>query len=405
VDTVASFKTGRQYRIEGEFLVTSDDQTPHEKHPLDYGTCERLALLCEECRQKVFWVAEGKREKKETLEVITIQSHFSHYSAKAGQFCSKRHKTPEGRKAYERVLAPVARGQWLNRFQEGVLYAITCDPVEPIMAGMRQKMESADLKPGTQMSAEALAKMGGRLSENGEYTFDFDPSQCQPNFRHLRLSPRVAELELAEDPIMALFVETARREDFRAVMHESIDLAWETIEKTVADGKLPEQTQRMLVERIENAGEGADWAWWQAYVRHALVHSYPGGATAQNYCSHLALDFLLAEPQEMLLRQHLTDCLGVFDMGEVPVFEDLVRAKNLFTQGRKTQAEVTIVLIDLEKAALEYAAECLAICPWQAVWEPAIEFAKQVNVKRQRIEKAQQRKAKRETPSRAKGFA
>jgi hypothetical protein len=396
-----------------------------------------MGLLCEECRQKIFYVKSGFRSGGEDdLAPIQIKAHFNHYSTKAKQFCSRRTLSGEGRTAYKRVLHPIARGQWLDRFQQAAIYAITCDPVEPVLGAIRRKMKDIGLGEDAPMTADAIQKAYGvPMNPDGTFTLKFDSDT--PAFRDSRSTPVAVAFGLTDGEFMDNTCEVSRAADFRKMMHDAIDAAWAELEVVLQQSKIKVPEGAVPTPR---GSKDKAWRYWQAYIRYALAHQDEGGLTAQRYCAHLALDFLLAEPQDAALRELLTDCLGAFEWAGVRTFKELVSLSELAQRqglglGKEHQnvqqtlgvlekigvagvaqeqsavnyrPAIQLALNELQVDLLKSAAQKIGVTPWQHVWEAAVAYAKKAKVRRQeqeeRLAKAEQRLERQQSGTRGLGF-
>lgn len=409
MDKAVSLNSGRLYQIQGDRLVTCDDQQPELSEELDYTTCERLGLLCEECRQKIFFVKAGVRATgEEGLTPVPVKAHFNHYGGRSARdFCSQRALSTEGKKAYQRVLTPVARGQWLERFQVACLYAVNCDPVHPVLDEIRRKMKAAGLGNNAPMTADAIQRSYGvPMNADGTFTLYFE--SAAPIFRELRLTPEVKRLRLDSDAFLGSACEIARSEDGRELLHRSIDEAWGTVDKIIS--VLPEDIPLGAVPTPNGPGSDNLWEYWEAFIRHALVNQEAGGRLAQAHCAHLALDFLLAKPQDGMLKALLVDSLGAFELAVTLEFGHFLHAALEIQRERtiKTEQNMQKAVSNLQVEMLTYSAHKIALTPWQHVWEASVDYAKVANARMREREERQARVEKhrdrQRTPTRGQGF-
>ena len=423
---VASIATGRIYRLvnptpEGwgaaPLLMTCDGVLPIEYIEADYSLSERLGLICEECREKVFFT-QPKKVDTDKRKYVT-GAFYAHYSTKQKEFCSHRHQTPEGKAAYRQVLAPVARGQWLNRFQRCFIWAILADPVEPII------LEAQKHK----------ARVQREKRKDGTVDLTFNFQFIQPIFYGPRLSARVKEYDLNHDNFTGPITETILDPETRRIFHRAMDI---TLDRMIAeknhdvheaDLKHLEQQRDLLGEALEQAEqEGAEEIELpeniismnadaakvfktHSIVRVALIQQAEGGELAQRHCMHMALDFLLAAPQRSVLKKLIVDSLSVLDAARDPAFERFevgrrrfglasLKADTAIEQKKLEDAreEITAAINNLRVGALEYIVQRIATCPWIYIWQSACEYG---DIQREKTRRANKRKA---SPTRGKGF-
>lgn len=448
---VASIATGRVYQLvnpspqgwgASPLLMTCDGTLPIEFTGADYGLSERLGLICEECREKVFFT-QAKKINTDKRQYIA-GAFYSHYSTRQREYCSQRHQSPEGKAAYRQVLAPVARGQWLSRFQRCFQWAVLADPAEPIIRELRRNPESINLN----------------RHEDGRVDLIFHFDSIAPDFHSPKKSAGVvenrADIDLFVSPIARLMTQGEVRE----LLHRAIDV---TLDKILAEKSCEtldlaseEEAGRPVspeeIERLEGLSQSPEEIEQifrtQSVIRTILISQAEGGELAQRHCAHMALDFLLAAAQQSLLKTLIIDSLSILDIAQTPEWREFADARRTYgiadllannppplkpqglpvTLGEQTekieqanQAQATRRSQEAEKrlwAAIrklrpevaEYIVQRIATCPWVYIWEAACDYGNAQSSKARRSkqkrgkEREKTRVKKRNTKTRGQGF-
>lgn len=399
---VASLSTGRVFRLvnpsphnwaETPLLITCDGQLPIEILEANYQQSERLGLICEECREKVF-ITQAKKIDTDKRKYVA-GAFYSHYSTKLKDFCSRRHQSPEGKAAYRQVLAPESRGQWLSRFQRCFVWAVLADPVEPILKRANEEKRRIGWTP-----------------EHEEQIFRFEfiqPKFHEPRKGHFKdkgYSVNVKQL-------IKVIGQTALDEDARMIFHRAMDISldqilaeskWDNADDWKANREEPPLMAlkgHALAERLSTLDpEVAEIYRSQALVRAELIKNVAGGEIAQRHCMHLAFDFILAAPQKKMFDTLLWDSLSVLEASGDPVLARLDTAHKRYASNPTGAAEKEIgsALLETKVSVIEYLVQRIATCPWIYIWESACEYA---DIQAQKAQRADRRN----TATRGKGFA